>query len=75
MEILFRFLTWGPEFCTKTVPGVGILTEKISGPGVSLGGMVTGQIDTFVIAASRWQEIGNNPEKISKLRRCVDDFD
>ena len=28
-----------------------------------------------VIAASRWEEIGNNPERISKLRRCEDDFD
>ena len=28
-----------------------------------------------VIAASRWEEIGNNPERISKLRRYEDDFD
>ena len=28
-----------------------------------------------VIAASRWEEIGNNRERISKLRRCEDDFD
>ena len=29
-------------------PGAGILTEKISGPAVSPGGMVTGQIDTCI---------------------------
>ena len=28
-----------------------------------------------VIAASRWEEIGNNPEKISKLKRFEPDFD
>ena len=35
----------------KAVPGVGILMEKISGPGVSPwgGGVVTGQIDTCII--------------------------
>ena len=33
----------------KAVPGVGILTEKISDPGVSPGGgMVTSQIDTCI---------------------------
>ena len=34
--ILFRFFsTQGPEFCTEklAVPGAGILTKNISGPG------------------------------------------
>ena len=39
----------GRSFALKTVPGVGILTGKISGPGVSPGGMVAGQIDTCII--------------------------
>ena len=38
-DFCFVFLTWGPEFCT----------EKISGPAVSPGGMVTGQIDTCIM--------------------------
>ena len=32
----------------KAVPGAGIMTEKISGPGVSPRGMVTSQIDTCI---------------------------
>ena len=28
-----------------------------------------------VIAASRWEEINNNPERISKLKRFEKDFD
>ena len=32
------FLSGGPSFALKAVPGVGILTEKISGLGVSPGG-------------------------------------
>ena len=32
----------------KSVPGAGILTEKMSGPAVSPGGMVTSQIDTCI---------------------------
>ena len=28
-----------------------------------------------VIAASRWEEIGNNPERVSKLKRFEADFD
>ena len=42
----FISLTRGPEFCTK-----GILMEKISDPGVSMGGggMVTIQNDTCII--------------------------
>ena len=28
-----------------------------------------------IIAASRWEEIGNNPERISKLKRFEADFD
>ena len=28
-----------------------------------------------IIAASRWEEIGNNPERISKLKRFKADFD
>ena len=28
-----------------------------------------------VIAAMKWEEIGNNPERVSKLRRCEGDFD
>ena len=45
-EFCFVFLTRGPEFALKSCPGVGILTEIISGPGV---GMATGQIDTCII--------------------------
>ena len=33
-DFCFVFSTRGPEVC----PGTGILTEKISGPGVSPGG-------------------------------------
>ena len=48
--ILFRFFRpWGRSFALKSCPpGAGILMEKISGPGVSPGGMVTGQIDTYI---------------------------
>ena len=47
---MFRFFDPGVGVLyQKTVPGAGILTEKISGPGVSPGGMVTGQIDTCII--------------------------
>ena len=44
----FVFSTRGPEFCTEKLYRGGILTEKISGPGVSRGGMVTGHIDTCI---------------------------
>ena len=49
--ILFRFVFSDPGAGVlhwKAVPGAGILTEKISGPAVSPGGMVTGQIDTCI---------------------------
>ena len=37
--ILFRFFQpGGRSFAMKCCPGAGILTEKISGPAVSLGG-------------------------------------
>ena len=40
--ILFRFLDPGARVLhRKAVPRVGILTERISGLGISLGGMVT----------------------------------
>ena len=43
------FSTRRTEFCTwKAVPEAGILAEKISSLGVSLGGMITGQIDTCI---------------------------
>ena len=42
------FRPGGWSFALKNCPGVEILTEKISGPAVSLGGMVTGQIDTCI---------------------------
>ena len=49
--ILFRFSAPGAGVLHwKAVPRVGILTEKISGPAVSPGGMVTGQIDTCITA-------------------------
>ena len=41
------------------MPGAGILTEKISGPAVSPGGMVTGQIDTCIT----FVEVSNNVNK------------
>ena len=37
------FRPGGRSFALKNCPGAGILTEKVSGPGVSPGGMVTGQ--------------------------------
>ena len=43
------FSTREPEFYTVTLLGTGILTKKISGLGVSPGGMVTGQTDTCII--------------------------
>ena len=42
------FRPGGRSFALKSCPRAGILTEKISGPGVSPGGMVTGQIDTCI---------------------------
>ena len=42
------FRPGGQRFAPKSCPGVGSLTEKISGPGVSPGRMVTGQIDTCI---------------------------
>ena len=45
------FRPGGRSFTLKTVLGAGILTGKISGPGVSPGGgMVTSQIDTCIIS-------------------------
>ena len=39
----------GRSFALKSCPRAGILTEKITGLGVSPeGGMVTGQIDTCI---------------------------
>ena len=32
-------------------------------------------LQMVVIAASRWKEINNNPERISKLKRLEKDFD
>ena len=40
---MFRFFDLGP----------GILTEKISGPWVTPGGMVTGVIDTCIMLTNR----------------------
>ena len=46
---LFRFFDPGAGVLHwKAVPRAGILMEKISGPGISPGGMVTGQIDTCI---------------------------
>ena len=42
------FRLGGQSFALKSCPGVGILMEKISGPAVSPGGMVNGQIDTCI---------------------------
>ena len=42
----------GRSFALKSGPQGGILTEKFSGPGVSPGGMVTGEIDTCIIRSS-----------------------
>ena len=42
------FRPGGRSFALKSCPRAGILTEKISGPAVSPGGMVTGQIDTCI---------------------------
>ena len=50
--ILFPFFNPGAGILhRKAVPGAGIWTEKVSGPGVSPGGMVTGQIDTCITFA------------------------
>ena len=47
------FRPGGRSFALKSCPGAGILTEKISGPAVSPGGMVTGQIDTCISVTMR----------------------
>ena len=49
VEILFSFSTRGPGFCTEKLSRGGDFVGKISSPGVSPGGMVTGQIDTCII--------------------------
>ena len=55
-DFVLFFSTRGRSFALKSCPGAGILTEKISGPGVSLEGgrgMVTGQIDTCIICGKK----------------------
>ena len=47
-DFILFFRPRGRSFALKNCPGAGILTEKISGPAVSPGGMVTGQIDTCI---------------------------
>ena len=47
-DFVWFFRPGGRRFALKAVPGAGILMEKISGPAVSPGGMVTGQIDTCI---------------------------
>ena len=42
-DFILFFRPGGRSFALKNCPGAGILTEKISGPG-----MVTGQIDTCI---------------------------
>ena len=41
---------------------MGILTEKISGPAVSPGGMVTGQIDTYIT-----EEVASNRRNLISI--------
>ena len=36
-DFCFVFSTRGPKVCTESCPGVGILMEKISGPGAGDG--------------------------------------
>ena len=51
--ILFRFLDPGAGVLHwKAVPEAGIMMKKINGPGVSPGGMVTGQVDTCITLAN-----------------------
>ena len=53
--VLF-FQPWGWSFALNSCPRFGILTEKISGLGVSLGGMVTSQIDACItLRSSRYK--------------------
>ena len=47
-DFILFFRPGGRSFALKNCPGAGILREKISGPAVSPGGMVTGQIDTSI---------------------------
>ena len=55
------FRPGGRSFALKSCPRAGILTEKISGSGVSPGGggggMVTGQIDTCIIYSVNFQNV------------------
>ena len=69
-DFCFVFSTGGRSFALKSCPGGGILTEKISCPGVSPGGMVTGQIDTCIIAVRKSPctivQLGNRPELLCR---------
>ena len=64
------FRPWGRSFALKSCPGVGILTEKINGPG----GMVTGQIDTCI--SYQYYAISYNIDKdnIDKDNHCRHHF-
>ena len=49
----------GRSFALKSCPGGGDFDGKISGPAVSPGGMVTGQIDTCIaVVTSFWTSLG-----------------